>query len=97
MQVYLSGFDVHGGFGGQRGSKAPSTKPSVYVELEAHRRVTPCFERAIFLGEFIITLVESEEQYADFLTDLLSTAGFCYHRDFLMDMSIVFETVEFIY
>ena len=37
---------MHGSFRGQCGGKAAGTKPSVYVEFEAHRRATPLFERA---------------------------------------------------
>ena len=41
----------NGGFRGYRGGEEPSTKPSVHVELEAHRRATPRFAGAYFFGE----------------------------------------------
>ena len=34
-----------------RGGEEPYTKPSVHVELEAHRRVTPFLRKLIFRGD----------------------------------------------
>ena len=88
MEFYFSGFrcDVHDDFWGYQGGKALGTRPSVYVDLEAHRRATPVLRELIFRGGVIITHVELEEQHVDFLTQPLSNAFFCYHRDFLMNI-----------
>ena len=59
------------------------TSNSKHIDVRHH-----FLRELIFRGEITLTstLVESEEQHADFLTKPLSNVTFCYHREFLMNI-----------